>query len=52
MNKDKVYNNPFYKNILESEEKLLIDYLSKLCETTYEFNKDLIKERKYLFIGR
>lgn len=52
MNKDKVYNNPFYKSILESEEKLLINYLSKLCETAYNFNKDSIKERKYLFIGR
>ena len=52
MNKDKVYNNPFYKSILESEEKLLINYLSKLCETTYEVNKDSIKGRKYLFIGR
>jgi len=49
--KDKVYDNPFYKNILESEEKLLIKQLDNMCEIDYNFQPSL-SNRQYLFIRR
>ena len=48
---DKVYDNPFYKIILESEKKQLIEQLDKMCEIDYSFQPSL-SNRNYLFIGR
>ena len=49
--RDKVYDNPFLKGIIESETKLLIEQLDKMCEIDYAF-KPSLSNREYLFIGR
>ena len=49
--KDKVCDNPFFNEILKSEEKLLIEQLDKMCEIDYWFQPSLSK-RNYLFIRR
>ena len=49
--KDKVTDNPFFQAILESETKLLIEQLDKMCEIDYHYQPSL-SNRKYLFIRR
>ena len=44
-------NNPFFKEILKAEEKLLIQRLNEMCCLDNEADK-LSKRRNYLFIRR